>query len=88
MQMEPRKMATHVLSFVCPRGAAIFTCFDSVSAFSEITRRYLASSIFEDLEYSEELVDQLVNFFEPDFTHPPGISRRLEDWVLESIINP
>jgi 2-polyprenyl-3-methyl-5-hydroxy-6-metoxy-1,4-benzoquinol methylase len=88
MQMNPREMATHVLSFVRPGGAAIFTCFDSVSAFSEITRRYLASSIFEDLEYSEELVHQLVDFFEPDFTHLPGMSRRPEDWVLDSIINP
>ncbi|MDA9890948.1 class I SAM-dependent methyltransferase, partial [Actinomycetota bacterium] len=88
MQLNPREMATHVLSFVRPGGAAIFTCFDSVSAFSEITRRYLASSIFEDLEYSEGLIHQLVNFFEPDFTHLPGMSRRPEDWVLDSIINP
>jgi 2-polyprenyl-3-methyl-5-hydroxy-6-metoxy-1,4-benzoquinol methylase len=88
MQMKPREMATHVLSFVRPGGTVILTCFDSVSAFSEIARRYLASSIFEDLEYSEELVHQLVDFFEPDFTHLPGMSRRPEDWVLDSIINP
>jgi len=43
-------MATHVLSFIRPGGAVILTCFDSVSAFSEIARRYLASSIFENLE--------------------------------------
>jgi 2-polyprenyl-3-methyl-5-hydroxy-6-metoxy-1,4-benzoquinol methylase len=88
MQMNPREMATHVLSFVRPGGAAILTCFDSVSAFSEISRRYLAKSIFEDLEYSEELVHQLVDFFEPDFTHLPGMSRSPEDCVLDSIINP
>jgi len=46
MQMKPREMATHVLSFFPHCGATIFTCFDSDSAFSEITRRYLASSIF------------------------------------------
>jgi hypothetical protein len=62
------------LSFVRPGGVAILTYFDSVSAFSEIIRRYLASSIFEDLEYSENLVHQLVDFFEPDFTHLPGMS--------------
>jgi len=88
MQMKPREMATHVLSFVRPGGAVILTCFDSVSAFSEIARRYVASSIFEDLEYSEELVRQLVDFFTPDFTHLPGMTRRPEDWVLDSIINP
>ena len=88
MQMKPREMATHVLSFIRPGGAVILTCFDSVSAFSEIARRYLASSIFENLEYSAELVRQLVDFFTPDFTHLSGMSRRPEDWVLDSIINP
>ncbi len=88
MQMNPREMATHVLSFVRPGGAVILSCFDSVSAFSEIARRYLASSIFEDLNYSERLIHQLVGFFEPDFTQLPGMSRRPEDWVLDSIINP
>ncbi len=88
MQMKPREMATHVLSFIRPGGAVIFTCFDSVSTFSEIARRYVASLIFEDLEYSEELVRQLVHFFTPDFAHLPGMSRRPEDWVLDSIINP
>jgi hypothetical protein len=88
MQIKPREMAARVLSFVRPGGAVILTCFDSVSAFSEIVRRYLASSIFEDLEYSEELVRQLVDFFERDFTHLPGMSRRPEDWVLDAIIHP
>lgn len=88
MQMNPREMATHVLSFVRPGGAVILSCFDSVSAFSEIARRYLASSIFEDLNYSERLIHQLVGFFEPDFTQLPGMSRSPEDWVLDSIINP
>jgi len=50
MQIKPREMAAHVLSFVRHGGAVILTCFDSVSAFSEIARRYLASSIFENLE--------------------------------------
>ena len=88
MQIHPREMATHVLSFVRPGGAAILSCFDSVSAFSEIARRYLASSIFEDLNYSERLVQQLVGFFKDDFTHLPGMSRKPEDWVLDSIVNP
>ena len=88
MQMKPREMAAHVLSFVRPGGVAILTCMDSVSSFSEIARRYVASSIFENLEYSEELVLQLVDSFTPDFAHLPGMSRQPDDWVLDSIINP
>ncbi len=88
MQFKPRDMAAHVLSFVRPGGVAILTCMDSVSSFSEIARRYVASSIFGDLEYSEKLVHQLVDFFTPDFACLPGMTRRPEDWVLDSIINP
>ncbi len=88
LQMKPKEVANHVLSFVRPGGVAVLTCMDPVSSFSEIARRYIASSIFEDLEYSEELVLQLVNFFTPDFTHLPGMTRTPEDWVLDSIIHP
>ena len=77
MQMKPREMATHILGFVWPGSVAILTCMDSVSNFSEIARRYVARSIFEDLGYSEDLVHQLVDFFEPDFTHLPGMPRWL-----------
>ncbi len=87
-QLKPREMATHVLGFARPGGAVILSCADSVSAFSEVARRYVARSLFGDLEYSQELVRQLVDFFAPDFTHLPGMTRRPEDWVLDSIINP
>jgi len=87
-QFEPRAMAAHVLSFVRPGGVSILTCFDSVSALSDIARRYVANSVFGDLEYSEELVNQLVEFFTPDFNCLTGMTRRPEDWVLDSIINP
>jgi hypothetical protein len=81
-------MAQHVMRFVRPGGCVVFTCFDSVSAFSEIARRYVASSTFGNLKYSTELVGQLVEFFTADFAYLPGMSRRPEDWVLDSIINP
>jgi len=87
-QFEPGAMAAHVLSFVRPGGVSILTCFDSVSALSEIARRYVANSVFGDLEYSEELVHQLVEFFTPDFNCLTGMTRRPKDWVLDSIINP
>jgi hypothetical protein len=87
-QIKPREMAQHVLNFVRPGGCGILTCIDSVSSFSEIARRFIATSTFDGLDYSEELVTQLVEFFTPDFTYLPGMSRQPEDWVLDSIINP
>ena len=88
MQMKPREMANHVLSFVRPGGVAVLTCMDPVSSFSEIARRYVASWVFGNLEYSEELVRDVVDFFTPDFAYLPGMSRQPEDWVLDSIIHP
>ena len=86
MQMKPREMAAHVLSFVRPGTVAIVICFNSISALSEITCRYLAGSIFDGLEYCEDLVQQFVDFFEPDLAQLSEMSRRPEDWVLDSII--
>ncbi len=88
LQFEPKAMAAHVLECVRPGGAVVLTTFDSVSGFSEIARRYIAYSVFENLNYSEELVERLTQFFAPDFAALPGMSRRPEDWVLDSILNP
>ena len=88
LQMRPQDMASHVLSFVRPGGVGIVTCLDSVSGFSEIVRRYLASEVFGVRYCAPEFVDELVDFFAPDFDLLPGMSRSAEDWVLDSIVNP
>ena len=88
LQMRPRDMASHVLSFVRPGGGVIFTCFDAVSGFSEVTRRFIASVVFGELRYSKGLVNELIGFFAADFEQLSGMSRSPQDWVLDSLINP
>jgi hypothetical protein len=88
LQFKPSSMAATVFQCVRPGGVVVLTCFDSVSGFSEISRRFIAHSIFGHLTYSLNTVDRLTRFFEPDFSALPGMSRRREDWVIDSIINP
>lgn len=88
LQYEPGEMARKALGFAKVGGIAVLTCFDSVSGFSEIARRFIARSIFGELVYSAELVDRLSAFFAPDFAALAGMSRRPEDWVADSILNP
>lgn len=88
LQMRPREMASHVLTFVRPGGVVIFTCFDAVTGFSEVVRRYIASVVFGEIHHAPKLVNEVVGFFTPDFEQLPGMSRSYEDWVLDSIVNP
>jgi len=88
MQIHPKKTARNVLDYVRIGGCVVLTCFDSVSAFSEIARRFIASTTFGELVYTPKLIEELVEFFTPDFNELPGMTRRPEDWVLDSIFNP
>jgi len=88
MQREPKRMASHVLRFARSGGVVVMTCFDSLSVFSELCRRFIAKQEFGDLSYSSELVGQLTEFFSPDLSFLPGMSRRPEDWVIDTLINP
>lgn len=88
MQRNPVGMAEHVLSFVRPGGVVVMTCFDACSTLSEWCRRFIAQHLFLDMTYSEKLVDKLTDFFRPDLGCLPGVSRRPEDWVIDTLINP
>lgn len=88
MQWAPKRMANHILRFVRPGGVLVLTCFDSCSAFSELCRRFIAQRMFGKLVYTPELVTELTDFFSPDLRFLPGMSRRPEDWVIDTLINP
>ena len=88
LQRDPKGMAAHVLKFARPGGVVVMTCFDSCSGFSEVCRRFIAKEVFGDLTYSPQLVDRLTDFFSPDLGHLPGMSRRPEDWVIDTLVNP
>jgi len=88
MQRNPIEMAEHVLSFVRPGGVVVMTCFDACSTLSEWCRRFIAQHLFFNMTYSEKLVEELTDFFRPDLGFLPGVSRRPEDWVVDTLINP
>lgn len=88
LQRDPKAMASHILRFARPGGVVVMTCFDSASGFSEVCRRFIARKEFGELAYSPELVGRLTEFFAPDLGFLPGMSRRPEDWVIDTLINP
>lgn len=88
MQRNPRVMAEHILSFARPGGVVVMTCFDACSTLSEWCRRFIAQHLFSDMTYSKKLVEKLTEFFRPDLGLLPGVSRRPEDWVVDTLINP
>jgi ubiquinone/menaquinone biosynthesis C-methylase UbiE len=88
LQRDPKAMARHILRFARPGAVVVMTCFDSASGFSEVCRRYVAKQEFGDLSYSPGLVARMTEFFAPDLGFLPGMSRRPEDWVIDTLINP
>jgi SAM-dependent methyltransferase len=86
-QLHPARFLRHIAGFVVPGGVLVLTCMDSVSVLSEVLRRYQAWAIGEPGTSTRERVDALVRFFGPHFDTLRGMSRKREDWVIDSILH-
>jgi SAM-dependent methyltransferase len=72
-------------------GILVVTCVDAISAFFELLRRYLAyilvfqSGIGKDVN---QIVGLLTEVFKPHLASLKGMSRSVEDWVWDNLLNP
>ena len=87
-QIDPLRIAHRVLRLARVGGVVVLTCMDSVSIFAEVCRRYIASQVFGDPTETTTYLAELVEFFKMDLESLEGMSRRREDWALDTIINP
>lgn len=88
-QLEPKKFAKKLSSFVKPGGVLVITCVDSISVFSELTRRVIAKQIMDrHTMIGNENISILKPVFEGQFQALEGMSRKLEDWIIDCLISP
>ena len=80
---------------VRPGGVLVVTCADAVSVFFETLRRYLARLMLAgqglDLDVRDDraaAVMMLSEAFTPHLNTLKGMSRRVEDWVWDNLLNP
>lgn len=85
LQMDPDKFLINVATTVKPGGFLLITTMDEISLLSEVLRRYLAHKI---LSVGTSNLSEIVDFFSNDFDSLPGMTRKKEDWVLDTINVP
>ena len=77
-------------SKVKEHGILVVTTIDSVSIFFETLRRYLAILLikYNNIEKFEQKVDILTKAFSSHLSTLIGMSRSINDWVIDNLINP
>ena len=69
-------------------GVLVITCMDELSVFVEQIKRLIAHIYIKDVQSYEEQVDKLTSFFTEQMSNLKGMSRSVEDWVKDDILNP
>ena len=69
-------------------GVLVITCADEISSFPEALRRLLADLLVDFDEPLDRKTDILTRVFSPHLSSLPGMNRRHDDWVVDSLINP
>ena len=80
---------------VRPGGILVLTCTDAVSVFFETLRRYLAQILVAQSGMTmpgsgiEHIITNLLsNAFHSHLSSLKGMSRPIENWVLDNLLNP
>ncbi|MFA6412291.1 MAG: class I SAM-dependent methyltransferase [Syntrophales bacterium] len=79
---------------VRPGGILVLTCSDAVSVFFETLRRYLARILVAQSGMSvsgggiEQITRLLSNAFHSHLSSLKGMSRPIEHWIMDNLLNP
>ena len=69
-------------------GVIVVTCMDEMSMFVEQMKRFVCHYLIADVEDYNEQVMYCTNLFEAQFSDLNGMSRTVEDWVKDDMLNP
>ena len=89
-QNNPLDFYKHCASFVEKGGIMIATSADIFSTFSELLRQgiHMARTNFSVNKINKSEISAFCSLFEPHLNSLPGVSRGIEDWVLDLITHP
>ncbi len=87
-QSRPQPLLNHVSSFVKSGGVLCVTTINGVSYLSEILRRLFRSRFFDADGDVHLQARELTPYLTPHLQHLRGMSRPVEDWILDSIVQP
>jgi len=88
LQIDPSNFARKIASFTKNNGILVLTTCDCVSFLSETLRRLLGSIISSPGDNLEKRINDLLPVFSSHAKTLKGMSRPVEDWLIDTIIIP
>lgn len=87
-QEKPREYLKHVASFVEPSGVLVITVADYFGILSEVIRRLIRDALVSQKASIEDQLKVIRPIFASHAAHLPGMSRPVDDWIIDTIIQP
>jgi SAM-dependent methyltransferase len=69
-------------------GALVITCIDPISQCADVLRRAMAQQYIKKGASLQENVEILKPIFTPHLATLKGMTRSVEDWIVDNILNP
>jgi len=69
-------------------GVLVITCIDPISQCADVLRRALAQRYIKKGASLQENVEILTPIFAPHLATLKGMTRSVEDWIVDNILNP
>lgn len=84
----PARLLRHLSRFVAPAGILVITTVTPASLLSEMVRRLMRSRLIAPGAPVAEQLALMRPILEPHLATLSGMSRSVEDWLLDNIIQP
>jgi len=87
---DPNKSLRDVTRYVAPRGILVISCMDDISLFPETLRRLFAHMALDPARGRpvQDNVKMLSDLLGHHLAQLKGMTRTVEGWVLDNMINP
>jgi 2-polyprenyl-3-methyl-5-hydroxy-6-metoxy-1,4-benzoquinol methylase len=87
-QQEPEALLKKVAHFVAPGGVLLISCNNEISQLSELLRKLQALLMVDRNAPLMERATALKTVFQADAASLAGMSRPIEDWIIDQILQP
>ena len=85
---NPLAALKRLARLVVSGGTLVITCCDELSFLPEMLRRFLGAFLVDSENTVQEKVRLLMPIFAPHLDTIKGVSRRYDDWIIDTLINP
>jgi SAM-dependent methyltransferase len=87
-QASPIDILKHLSSFTKKDGIFVVSMNNGISYLSETIRRIASFMHLDDVNSIKEGVDKILPLLECHLSHLKGMSRPVDDWIIDSILQP